>query len=84
MQLSSGGPKPFNKCGYGGMVNGKSQRYASRGLNETVVHIAEQINSVCGGRGGAQTAIKTFLHTKCVFLPFSGRSLGESPTSESK
>ena len=35
-----------NKCGHGEMVNGKSQRYASSGLNESVVHIAEQINSV--------------------------------------
>lgn len=37
--------KDFNECGHGEMVNGKTQRYANRGLM-TVVHIAEQINSV--------------------------------------
>lgn len=46
MQFSGWGDQTFNKGGYGEMVNGKTQRYASRGLNESVVHIAEQINSV--------------------------------------
>lgn len=46
MQFSCLADQTFNKCGHGEMVNGKSQRYASSGLNESAVHIAEQINSV--------------------------------------
>lgn len=62
MQFSCLADQTFNKCGHGEMVNGKSQRYASSGLNESAVHIAEQINSVAEVVDKLQSKLAGFSH----------------------